>query len=264
MDYVPRKIAMPPEHLIDLPERLAALVPFAQRMAGWEDRYVAATLSVIEQITPEFRSLISSPDAGSPAKQMLLRALAEGIDLEDPAALEEMVQRINAMGGIDVFGSGADLAYPLPEPMDTSVIAEPMRLRVAQIDDALMELCVELFDPEHLEMSRALLVRMSNEHPEELLRGEATGWGGGIPYALCQINKVFGNTGRSDLDVQAQDLVEFSGLSQQTLSQRAKQVRRLLDLDHWPPPAAYWRSDVRERHESWGARIDEVRRLHDS
>lgn len=257
MDFVPRKVAVPPEQLIDLPERMAALVPAAHHLAGWEDRYVADTLEVIERFADHFRSIISDPAAGGPVKQMMMRAIAEGIDLADPAALEQMVERINAMGGIDAFAQAADLTYPLPEPMDTSILAGPLRRRVAEIDELLMELCVELFDPEHLEMSRALLVRLANEHPDELVRGLPDGWGGGIPYALCQINKMFTNHWRSDLDVQAADVVEMTGLSQQTLTQRAKQVRQLLDLDHWPPPEHYWRSDVRRRHEILTARLDD-------
>lgn len=89
-----------------------------------------------------------------------------------------MIERINAMGGIDAFASAVDLEYPLPDPIDTSVVAEPMRRRVEAIDTCLVELCVELFDPEHLAMSRALLVRMANEHPDEIARGRPDGWGG--------------------------------------------------------------------------------------
>lgn len=259
MDFVPRKVVAPPEELIDLPERMMRVVPAAHRMAGWEDRYVDDALAVLERFAGPFRSAISDPASSGPVKQMMMRALAEGIDLQDPAAVEQMVERINAMGGIDVFASAVDLEYPLPEPIDTSVVAEPMRRRVEAIDACLVELCVALFDPEHLAMSRALLVRMANEHPDELARGRPDGWGGGIPYAICQINGVFSNSWRSDLDVQGRDVAEFSGVSQQTLGQRAKTIRWLLDLDHWPPPDPYWRSDVRRRHEQFGARIEDAR-----
>lgn len=258
-DFVPRKIAAPPDELVDLPERLAALVPAAHELAGWSDRYVAETLDRIRSVTPVFLSRISSPESGSPAKQMMMRALAEGVDLEDPDALDALVHRINAMGGVDVFGSGADLSYPLPEPIDTSVVAEPLRDRVAEIDDELMHVCVDLFDPEHLDMCRALLVRMANEHPDELRRGGAVGWGGGIPYALCQINQMFTQGWRSSLGVQGVDVVDVTGVSQQTLGQRAKLVRTLLDLDHWPPPEPYWRSDVRASVELMRARLDAFR-----
>lgn len=56
--------------------------------------------------------------------------------------------------------------------------------------------------------------------------------------------------------LQGLDVAEVSGVLQQTLSQRAKAVRSLLDLDHWPPPDPYWRSDVRRRHEQFGASIE--------
>lgn len=262
-DYVPRKIAAPPETLMSLPSEMAALVPAAHQLAGWEDRHINATLDVIRQVTPEFERLITSPEHGSPGKQMLMRALAEGVDLEDPDQLDALVGRVNSMGGIDVFGAGDDIsmAPDLPGPIDLGMVPEATRGRVADIDRRMVDVHLALLDPEHLGICRHLLMLLANAHADALGRGGPDGWAGGIPYAVCQVNKLFSGW-TAILDVTGADIADAVEMSQATVSNRAKEVRALLDLDGWPPRDDVFRWDVRERYESFGRQIDEIRRRH--
>ena len=98
LDYVPRKIAVPAEALAALPGELRALVPAAHRAAGWEDRQVGFTLETIDRVEPEFLELIASHDAWEPQKQFVLRAIDEGIDLEDAEAVAALAERVRAEG----------------------------------------------------------------------------------------------------------------------------------------------------------------------
>ncbi len=266
LDHVPRKVAAPPEELLALPELLKQLVPAAHRGAGWADRYAGDAITIIDLCQDEFRSRLVSPEDSGPAKAMMMRAIAEGLDLDDPEALHGLIDRVNEMGGIDVFGAGDDLALDglaldglAPEHFDESAVPDALRGRVAEIDDTMVDVALELFDPELLDMSRALLVRLANEHPDELAKGHADGWAGGIPYAIGQINKVFASNWHSDLTVQVQDLVEVAAVSQATLTQRAKRIRTLLDLDTWPPPDQYFRQDARRRYEALNQRRNRAR-----
>jgi len=111
-DFVPRKVSAPPDELQHLPQALADMVPAAHRLQGWGDRHVADALESIERVTPMFREALAEPDVAGPAKQMMMRALAEGIDVEDPDQLAALMARVNEMGGVDVFASGEDLEFP--------------------------------------------------------------------------------------------------------------------------------------------------------
>lgn len=257
MDHVPRKVAAPPEDLAPIPDHLRALVPVAHQLAGWSTRQLPDALEAIDEAEPVFHQMLAEPQLAGPARQLVMRAMAEGIDLEDPDAVSELVDRVNAMGGIDAFVQGADLSIPMPEPLDVSELPPQVRERVAAVDEVMCLVAVELADPEHLDLSRGLLVRLATEHPGELARGGVEGWGGGIPYAVCQVNKMLNAGWWSDLDITGTDIAAVAGPSQQTVSTRAKKVRELLDLDRWPPPAEVFRSDVRARYERLGRVIEE-------
>ena len=99
LDYVPRKIPVPAEALASLPGELAALVPAAQRAAGWEDRHVDVTLDVIRRAEPAFLEQIASPGVWEPQKRFVMRAIDEGVDLEDSEAVAALAATIRDEGG---------------------------------------------------------------------------------------------------------------------------------------------------------------------
>ena len=98
-DFVPRKVPVPPEALASLPAELAALVPAAQRLAGWEDRHVEFTLEMIERVTPEFLELVASDEVREPQKRFVLRAIEEDVDLDDPEQVAALAERMRSEGG---------------------------------------------------------------------------------------------------------------------------------------------------------------------
>ncbi|MFN7148068.1 MAG: hypothetical protein ACK4V6_01170 [Microthrixaceae bacterium] len=111
MDHVPRKVAAPPEELINTPDELAALLPAAHELAGWGTRHLSEAQETLEHFAPEFREVIADPSSGSASKQMVMRAIAEGLDLDDPDALDTLMERVNSMGGVDAFAAGEDLTF---------------------------------------------------------------------------------------------------------------------------------------------------------
>jgi len=60
LDFVPRWVDAPPEDLADLPQALTDLVPAAQRLAGWEDRYVDETLELLQAMSEDFAEVIAA------------------------------------------------------------------------------------------------------------------------------------------------------------------------------------------------------------
>ncbi len=64
------------------PDLLRAFVPWAQREHGWEDRYATETLAVIDAVEADLG------DAGPGQVEILEQAVAAGVDLDDPEALD--------------------------------------------------------------------------------------------------------------------------------------------------------------------------------
>jgi hypothetical protein len=59
MDHVLRRVTAPPEELIDIPDELAALLPAAHELAGWDGNELDDALLTIEDFAPEFREMIA-------------------------------------------------------------------------------------------------------------------------------------------------------------------------------------------------------------
>lgn len=68
------------------PQVVRAFAPWAQRERGWGDRYLAATLDAIAATG-------SAPPTGGGRVEILERALAEGVDLDDEDALDAFLDR---------------------------------------------------------------------------------------------------------------------------------------------------------------------------
>lgn len=68
------------------PDLLRAFVPWAQHEHGWADRYAAETLAIIDAVE-------SDPgDVGTGQVEVLEQAMAAGVDLDDPAALDAFLE----------------------------------------------------------------------------------------------------------------------------------------------------------------------------
>lgn len=64
------------------PDLLRAFVPWAQREQGWEDRYATEALAVIDAVEAD------TGEAGPGQVEILEQAMAAGVDLDDPDALD--------------------------------------------------------------------------------------------------------------------------------------------------------------------------------
>src|SRR2546430_84441 len=80
----------------ELPEVLSAWVSWAGRRVGLPEPAVAATLDRIDALRAEFTRLGSTGERQSPAVRATAQLVAEGVDLADPAAVEEWLATYNA------------------------------------------------------------------------------------------------------------------------------------------------------------------------
>jgi hypothetical protein len=75
---------------------LAAWVAWAGRRVALPEPAVAATLDRVDGLRSEFARLAATGERQSPAVRATAQLVAEGVDLADPAAVEEWLATYNA------------------------------------------------------------------------------------------------------------------------------------------------------------------------
>lgn len=94
LDYVPRKVVLDEADRARLPALLADWVRFALARSGVEPRWIEPVLAAVEEHAEEFFETYE--DAAGPARQLLTRLTAEGVDLTDKDSVDAAVSRFNA------------------------------------------------------------------------------------------------------------------------------------------------------------------------
>jgi len=126
----------------------------------------------------------------------------------------------------------ADLGE-LKVPAATRPVAE---LVVGFTDEA----CQRLLDEEYAVLARHVVGKLARKRPSPLLGGRAATWAGGVVWALAQVNFAFDRDSKPH--VTHDELAAAFGLGKSTLSNKAKQVRDLLNMSEASPE--FLRADV--------------------
>ena len=95
LDWVHERAVLDAQDAAALPDVLAAWVAWAGRRVGLPEPAVAATLDRIDALRGEFARLVGTGERQSPAVRATAQLVAEGVDLADPAAVEEWLAAYN-------------------------------------------------------------------------------------------------------------------------------------------------------------------------
>jgi hypothetical protein len=85
-----------PQDATILPDVLGAWVSWAGRRVGLPESATADTLDRIDALRAEFARLCTTGERQSPAVRATAQLVAEGVDVADPAAVEEWLATYNA------------------------------------------------------------------------------------------------------------------------------------------------------------------------
>jgi hypothetical protein len=96
LDWVHRKVLLDAESIDALPAVLTAWVRFALRRRGLAPEHITPVVHAVAQAQDEFHDLTTDGSAGGPAKEILTRLLAEGVDLHDREAVDRVIGAYNA------------------------------------------------------------------------------------------------------------------------------------------------------------------------
>ncbi|MFF5214016.1 hypothetical protein [Micromonospora sp. NPDC000442] len=92
LDWVHRRAVLDMDDAAMLPRVLRAWAGYAARRRGLPESAAAATDAAIEEMVPEFVRLYATGERRSPATAAVAQLMADGIDPDDPAALDAWIE----------------------------------------------------------------------------------------------------------------------------------------------------------------------------
>ncbi|MFG3422805.1 hypothetical protein [Micromonospora sp. NPDC047730] len=92
LDWVHRRAVLDMDDAALLPRVLRGWAAYAARKRGLPERAAAQTDTAIEEMVPEFARLYSTGERRSPATAAVAQLMADGVDPDDPAALDAWIE----------------------------------------------------------------------------------------------------------------------------------------------------------------------------
>ncbi|QOC94637.1 hypothetical protein [Micromonospora craniellae] len=92
LDWVHRRAVLDMDDAAMLPRVLRAFAGYAARKRGLPESAATATDTAIEEMVPEFVRLYATGERRSPATAAVAQLMADGVDPDDPAALDAWIE----------------------------------------------------------------------------------------------------------------------------------------------------------------------------
>ncbi|MEV0808877.1 hypothetical protein [Micromonospora sp. NPDC050200] len=92
LDWVHRRAVLDMDDAAMLPRVLRAWAAYAGRRRGLPEQATTRTDEAIEELVPEFARLYSTGERRSPATAAVAQLMADGVDPDDPAALDAWIE----------------------------------------------------------------------------------------------------------------------------------------------------------------------------
>ncbi|RKN46443.1 hypothetical protein [Micromonospora endolithica] len=92
LDWVHRRAVLDMDDAALLPRVLRAWAAYASRKRGLSEQAAAQTDEAIEEMVPEFARLYTTGERRSPATAAVAQLMADGVDPDDPAALDAWIE----------------------------------------------------------------------------------------------------------------------------------------------------------------------------
>jgi hypothetical protein len=96
LDWLARKISEEPEFFARIPDVLTTWVQYAGRRRAVPAEFVQEAVLAVEQHRTEMLQVVRDPNAWGPAKVLSTAAAEAGVDLSDPAAMEQFLEEYNS------------------------------------------------------------------------------------------------------------------------------------------------------------------------
>lgn len=92
LDWVHRRAVLDMDDAALLPRVLRAWAGYATRKRGLPEQAATQIDTAVEEMVPEFARLYSTGERRSPATAAVAQLMADGVDPDDPAALDAWIE----------------------------------------------------------------------------------------------------------------------------------------------------------------------------
>ncbi len=116
---------------------------------------------------------------------------------------------------------------PVPQP-STETVPQKLRPVYDEIVGLTDAFCRNHLNDEYAGVCRALAAKLGRKRPSPLESGRANTWAAAIAYTIGRVNFLFDKTQMPHM--RAEELCKQFGLSQSTVSNKAKQIMDLLNI----------------------------------
>jgi hypothetical protein len=93
--------------------------------------------------------------------------------------------------------------------------------------------CREHLNDEYAELARKLAGALARKRPSPIMRGKPEAWAAGIVHALGMVNFLFDAS--QSPHIRSDELAQYFGVGQSTMSSKSKQIRDLFDMVPFDP-----------------------------
>jgi hypothetical protein len=113
--------------------------------------------------------------------------------------------------------------------------------------------CLTSLDAEYAELCRRLTAKLARKRPTPLAHGRIRSWAAGVVYAVGRMNFLFDRSQSPHL--RTDDLAVGLGVAKSTMSAKATEIERLLDLGAFEPELC--RAEILHEHPAaWLIAVD--------
>ncbi|MDH3682474.1 MAG: plasmid pRiA4b ORF-3 family protein [Acidimicrobiia bacterium] len=208
LESVGTRAIVDPVDLIDVPDLTREMVRWSHELNGWPASVTADAITAIDEV------------------ESLFEAALEGLaGMTGPSAAD------------------ADDAASHPEPFDPSGIDAGVLDRAESIAEQAATAAQALFDDEYVSLVRRLTADAARHEATVFTRGQTDIWASAVVYAVAQLNDIPGGWNR--LAVPAAELTDRLVGASGTITNKARELRQLLDVDRNPTPDRYQHSASR-------------------
>ena len=221
-NWLPRKAALERSVVVKVPFVLHSFVRFAGRRCDLPVERVDETAGAIDAFGADFLEAMEDPEAWGPAKMIVSKLSATGIDISDKAAVASFIDDLNR--------SGDPLAPSAPAPQDFDWKGIPGRVswRVSEILRDVDRVCAQCLDDEYRVLAYDVVRRLALRRTYPLTKAYASSWAAGVLHLLGQRGSLFKRDHQPY--VTTARLASAVGVSTATMGNKSKQIRELLAL----------------------------------
>lgn len=198
-----------PRELVDLPELTRLMARWSHERKGWPASITNDTMSAIDEVEAFFDAELHQ----KPALAVEAPGELEAIDDSHPESFD-------------------------PAGIETSVLD-----RAQDIAEHASIASRALFDDEYVSLVRRITADVARCQDTVFGRGRIDIWASAVVYAIAQLNDIPG--GWNQLAIPASELTDRLAGAHGTITNKARELRQLLDVEHYQRPVRYEHSATR-------------------